>query len=347
MIKHLFPAVMLTVLMTALTGLAYPLAMTGLAQRLFPYQANGSLEIGQDGAIIGSALIGQSFTREDYFHGRPSATGGADPNDATKSIPAPYNASNSAGSNLGPTSKALIERVKEESEALKAQNPSAPVPVDLVTTSASGLDPDITPAAALFQIPRIAKARKLSEDALRSLVEDNTTGRLLGILGEPHVNVLKLNLALDKAFPTRESRKSKENSATAEATPAPAVVPSIAAPPALETPATTADASPVVAAPAPPAPVVAEAAASAPAIDAPVAPAVAPPSANPPKTAASEPVAQALFPSEISSAHADKKPSVARLKTCSDQFRANAATNSNGGLKWMDYWSACKKRLKG
>lgn len=350
MIKHLFPAVMLTVLMTALTGLAYPLAMTGLAQRLFPYQANGSLEIGPDGAIIGSALIGQSFTREDYFHGRPSATSGTDPNDATKSIPAPYNASNSAGSNLGPTSKALIERVKEDSEALKAQNPSAPVPVDLVTTSASGLDPDITPAAALFQIPRIAKARKLSEDALRSLVEGNTTGRLLGILGEPHVNVLKLNLALDKAFPTRESHNSKDNSSAAEATPAPAVAPPIAAAPpapALEMPATTADASPVADAPAPPVPVVAEAAAPAPALDAPVAPVVPPPSVNPPKTAAPVAAAQALFPSEISPAHADKKPSVARLKTCSDQFRANAATNSNGGLKWMDYWSACKKRLKG
>jgi K+-transporting ATPase ATPase C chain len=197
MIKHLVPAIMLTVLMTLLTGLAYPLAMTGLAGRLFPYQANGSL-IERDGKIIGSALIGQNFTDDGYFHGRPSATSDTDPNDPAKTVPAPYNARNSAGSNLGPTSKALVDRVKGDSDLLAATNPSTKVPVDLVTTSASGLDPDITPAAALFQVPWVAKARGLPEDRLRRLVEDNTIRRLLGILGEPHVNVLKLNLALDE-----------------------------------------------------------------------------------------------------------------------------------------------------
>jgi len=197
MIKHLLPAIMLTVLMTALTGLAYPLAMTGVAGLLFPYQAKGSL-IERDGKIIGSELIGQNFTDDGYFHGRPSATTDTDPNDSTKTIPAPYNASNSGASNLGPTSKALVDRVTGDSDLLAATNPSAKVPVDLVTTSASGLDPDITPAAALFQIPWVAKARGLPEDRLRRLVEDNTAGRILGILGEPHVNVLKLNLALDK-----------------------------------------------------------------------------------------------------------------------------------------------------
>ena len=197
MIKHLRPAITLIVLMTALTGLAYPLAMTGLAGRLFPYQANGSL-IERDGKIIGSELIGQNFTSDGYFHGRPSATTDTDPNDSAKTVPAPYNASNSGGSNYGPTSKALVDRVKDDSGPLAATNPSAKIPVDLVTTSASGLDPDITPAAALFQIPRVAAARKLPEDQLRRLVEDNTTARVLGILGEPHINVLRLNLALDK-----------------------------------------------------------------------------------------------------------------------------------------------------
>ena len=197
MIKHLRPAIMLTVVMTLLTGIAYPLAMTGLAGLLFPYQAKGSL-IEHDGKIIGSELIGQNFTDDGYFHGRPSATTDTDPNDPTKTVPAPYNASNSGGSNYGPTSKALVGRVASDSDLLAATNSSANVPVDLVTTSASGLDPDITPAAALFQIPWVAKARGLPEDRLRHLVEDNTTGRLLGLLGEPHVNVLKLNLALDR-----------------------------------------------------------------------------------------------------------------------------------------------------
>ena len=163
MIKHFRPAITLIVLMTALTGLAYPLAMTGLAGRLFPYQANGSL-IERDGKVIGSELIGQNFTSDGYFHGRPSATTDTDPNDSTKTVPAPYNASNSGGSNYGPTSKALVDRVKADSGPLAATNPSAKIPVDLVTTSASGLDPDITPAAALFQIPRVAAARKLPED---------------------------------------------------------------------------------------------------------------------------------------------------------------------------------------
>lgn len=197
MIKHLYPAVMLIVLMTVLTGLAYPLAMTGLAGLLFPYQAKGSL-IERDGKIIGSGLIGQNFTSDGYFHGRPSATAAPDPSDPGKSVPAPYNASNSGGSNLGPTSKALVERVTADSDLLAATNLSAKVPVDLVTTSASGLDPDITPGAALFQVPWVAKARGLPEARLRRLVEDNIKGRFLGVLGEPHVNVLKLNLALDR-----------------------------------------------------------------------------------------------------------------------------------------------------
>jgi len=170
--------------------------MTGMAQLLFPWQANGSL-IERNGKVVGSAVIGQNFSSAKYFHGRPSATTDTDPNDATKTIPAPYNAANSGGSNLGPTSKALIDRVKADSEQLAAENPGQPVPVDLVTTSASGLDPDITPASALFQVPRVAKERNLPEERVRQLVADNTTGRALGIIGEPHVNVLQLNLALD------------------------------------------------------------------------------------------------------------------------------------------------------
>ena len=196
MLKQIRPAIAMIVLMTALTGLAYPLAMTGIAKLAFPYQAAGSL-VERDGHVVGSALIGQNFTAEKYFHGRPSATTDTDPNDATKTVPAPYNAANSGGSNLGPTSKALVDRVKGDAAALAAQNPAAPVPVDLVTTSASGLDPDITPAAALFQVPRVAKARNLAEDRVQQLVADHTQGRFLGILGEPHVNVLALNTALD------------------------------------------------------------------------------------------------------------------------------------------------------
>jgi K+-transporting ATPase ATPase C chain len=196
MLKQIRPAIVMIIGMTIITGLAYPLAMTGIAQTLFRHQANGSL-IEKDGKVIGSELIGQNFTTEKYFHGRPSATTDTDPNDATKTIPAPYNAANSSGSNLGPTSKALVDRVKDDVAKLQAENPNTAVPVDLVTTSASGLDPDISPAAALFQVPRVAKARGLSEDAVRRLVEDHIAGRLVGIIGEPHVNVLQLNLALD------------------------------------------------------------------------------------------------------------------------------------------------------
>jgi len=196
MLKEIRPAIVMIVVMTVITGLAYPLGMTGIAQLVFPHQANGSL-IEKDGKVIGSELIGQNFVAAKYFHGRPSATTATDPNDATKTVPAPYNAANSAGSNAGPTAKSLIDRVKEDTEKLQAENPNTPVPVDLVTTSASGLDPDITPAGALFQVPRVAQARGLSEDAVRQLVAAHTEGRFLGLIGEPRVNVLKLNLALD------------------------------------------------------------------------------------------------------------------------------------------------------
>jgi potassium-transporting ATPase KdpC subunit len=196
MLRQIRPAIVMIVVMTVITGLIYPLGMTGIAQLVFPHQANGSL-IEKNGKVIGSELIGQNFTDDKYFHGRPSATTDTDPNDATKTVPAPYNAANSGGSNLGPTSQALIDRVKDDAEKLKAENSSAPIPVDLVTTSASGLDPDITPAAAEFQVPRVAKARNLSPDKVRTLVADMTQDRFLGILGEKRVNVLKLNTALD------------------------------------------------------------------------------------------------------------------------------------------------------
>ena len=196
MLKQIRPAILMIVVMTVITGLAYPLAMTGVAGLIFPHQADGSL-VERDGKVIGSTLIGQNFTAETYFHGRPSATTDTDPADSTKTVPAPYNAQNSGGSNAGPTSKALLDRVKDDAAKLAAENPAAPVPVDLVTTSASGLDPDITPAAALFQVPRVAKARKLTEDRVRQLVTDHVQGRLFGIIGEDHVNVLALNMALD------------------------------------------------------------------------------------------------------------------------------------------------------
>jgi len=198
MLKEIRPAILLLLALTLITGLAYPLAITAIAGVVFPRQDEGSL-VEKDGKVVGSALIGQEFRSDKYFHGRASATTTADPNDATKTMPAPYNAANSGGSNLGPTSKALSDGIKGDVDMLKAENPSMPVPVDLVTTSASGLDPDISPEAALFQVPRVAKARNMPEDQLRKLVEDKTEGRLAGFLGEPRVNVLALNLALDAA----------------------------------------------------------------------------------------------------------------------------------------------------
>jgi K+-transporting ATPase ATPase C chain len=198
MLREIRPAIVVLVALTLITGLAYPLAMTGIAGLIFPYQAQGSM-IERGGHVVGSALIGQVFTSERYFHGRPSATTTPDPADATKNVPAPYNAANSGGSNLGPSNKALIDRVQGDIDTLKKENPSEPIPPDLVTTSASGLDPDISPAAALFQVPRVAKARNMPEDRIRQLVNEHTEARFLGLLGEPRVNVLALNLALDAA----------------------------------------------------------------------------------------------------------------------------------------------------
>ena len=196
MLKQIRPALVLIVLLTSVTGLVYPLAMTGLAGLLFPRQAQGSL-VEKDGKVIGSSLLAQGFADDKYFHPRPSATVAPDPKDASKTVPSPYNAQNSGASNYGPTTKALIDRVKDEAAKLKGENPGQPVPQDLVTTSASGLDPDISPEAALFQVPRVAKARGLSPDQLRDLVTRHTEGRTLGLFGDPRVNVLELNLALD------------------------------------------------------------------------------------------------------------------------------------------------------
>jgi K+-transporting ATPase ATPase C chain len=195
MLAQIRPALLVLILLTIITGLIYPLAMTGIASALFPYQSQGSL-ITDNGRVIGSALIGQQFTADKYFHGRPSATTGTDAKGNT--VPQPYNAVNSMGSNLGPTSKALSDRVKASYDALHAENPNMPVPVDLVTTSASGLDPDISPEAAVFQVPRVAKARNLTADQVQQLVNQHIEGRLFGLIGEPHVNVLGLNLALDQ-----------------------------------------------------------------------------------------------------------------------------------------------------
>lgn len=200
MLKELRPAIVMLVCFTVLLGIVYPLAMTGIAQLVFPKQANGSLIV-NGGKVIGSELIGQNFADEKYFHGRPSATTDTDPNDSSKTITAPYNAANSSGSNAGPTSKALIERIQGDVEKLRAGNPGAPIPVDLVTTSASGLDPHITPAAAYFQVPRVAKARGLPEAKVRELVAQTVEDRFLGVLGEPRVNVLRLNMALDARRP--------------------------------------------------------------------------------------------------------------------------------------------------
>jgi K+-transporting ATPase ATPase C chain len=198
MLKEIRPAITFLVALTVITGLIYPLAMTGIAGVIFPHQAQGSL-IERNGTVIGSELIGQEFTSDRYFRGRPSATLGPDPADSSKTVPAPYNAANSMGSNLGPTNKALIERVRADVEKLKQENPGAPVPIDLVTTTASGLDPDISPEAALFQVPRVAKARNVPEAQLHELVNRHIQGRVLGIFGEARVNVLALNLALDQA----------------------------------------------------------------------------------------------------------------------------------------------------
>jgi len=198
MLREIRPAIVLVLAMTLITGVAYPFAINGLARALFPYQAQGSL-IERDGQTVGSALLGQQFSGPGYFHGRPSATVAPDPSDSAKTVPAPYNAANSGGSNLGPTSKALMARIESDVEKLKGENSSAQVPTDLVTTSGSGLDPHISPAAALFQVPRVAKARNMPEDVVRGLVNDNVEGRTLGLFGEPRVNVLALNLALDRA----------------------------------------------------------------------------------------------------------------------------------------------------
>jgi K+-transporting ATPase ATPase C chain len=193
MLKEVRPAIVMVILSTLLFGLAYPLGMTGISQALFPWQANGSL-LTKNGRVIGSALIGQNFTSLKYFHGRPSVTTDTDAHG--KTINSPYNAAASLASNLGPTSKALLDRVKGDAKTLKAEN-SSPIPIDLVTSSASGLDPDITPAGAYFQVARVARARGLSESQLRTLVAGHIEDRWLGVFGEPHVNVLKLNLALD------------------------------------------------------------------------------------------------------------------------------------------------------
>ena len=198
MLKEIRPAIILLLSLTVITGLGYPLALTAISSVIFPKQAHGSL-IARDGKVIGSALIGQEFKGDQYFHGRPSATTAPDPADSSKSGPAPYNAANSGGSNLGPTSKALADRIKEDVEKLKSENPSMLVPVDLVTSSGSGLDPDISPEGAAFQVARVAKARNMPEDKVRELVAQNTKARLVGIIGEPRVNVLVLNLALDAA----------------------------------------------------------------------------------------------------------------------------------------------------
>ena len=196
MLRQIRPAFVLLVLFSALTGLVYPLAITGIAQAVMPHRANGSL-VGKASAPVGSVLIGQNFASDRYFHGRPSATQGPDPADASKTVDSPYNADNSTGSNLGPTSQKLADRVKADVEAKRAAGWATPIPADAVTTSASGLDPEISPATAFAQIPAVAKARGLPEEKVRAMVAAHVKGRVLGLIGEPRVNVLRLNLTLD------------------------------------------------------------------------------------------------------------------------------------------------------
>jgi K+-transporting ATPase ATPase C chain len=323
-----------------LCGFAYPSAVTVLGQLLTPFQAHGSLATNADGVVLGSRLIGQNWKDPKWFHGRPSATTDTDPNDSTKTIPAPYNAASSSPSNLGPTSKALQDRLADDRKALDAAQPSLAgktLPADVLTTSGSGLDPDITPANAILQIERIAKARGAAPDQIAALVSRHTTSRSLGIFGEPRVNVLELNFELEKTFPARETKKKPP---AAEATPVPAPAAPVAAtppPPAVETPAAPVAVPPAAPAGETPAPPVATTP------TAPVAETPAPPVGTAPAvpTAAAAAPGTAVFPSAIS-----PQPGDARRKTCLDQYHANAATNANGGLKWNAYWKECKKRLK-
>jgi K+-transporting ATPase ATPase C chain len=199
MLDMLIAASRAAVVTCVLCGLLYPLAVTGVVQALWPDQANGSLARDNAGSVIGSSLIGQRWDGPEWFHGRPSATTAADPADASKTVPAPYNAASSAGSNLGPTSQALLDRLLADRKQLEGAQPeltSRLLPSDMLTASASGLDPDISPANALLQVPRIARSRGLSEAAIRGLIETHVVGRALGVFGEPRVNVLALNLAL-------------------------------------------------------------------------------------------------------------------------------------------------------
>jgi potassium-transporting ATPase KdpC subunit len=333
----------------ALCGFIYPVAVFGFGQLLAPHQAKGSLVTNSDGVVLGSRLIGQKWTDPKWFHGRPSATTDTDPNDSTKTIPAPYNAASSSASNLGPTSKALQDRLGEDRKALEEAQPALAgksLPADVLTTSGSGLDPDITPANANLQIERVAKARSVAPNQIAALVARHTTSRSLGVFGEPRVNVLELNLELEKAFPAPPKPEVERAPSEAEAAPAAKapVAEEPAAQPAPESTAPSVAAAPE-AQPAPesPAPSIVEKPEAQPAVT---------PSPNPSEKSA-KPQAGAVgtaalvFPSEISPSHAGEKPAVARLKTCSDQYHANAATNSNGGLKLKAYLKECEKRLKG